>query len=96
MSDVEDLISHLANSLHPTDRTAFRKAAEAALQNEPPCGWGPGSIHRAVATIWRSFFDPPATKGEWTCWESGKKKQSRLIAEGAKDYGRARRMRIVK
>ena len=90
--EAESLIAHLANSLHPTDRAAFRKAAETALQNQPECNWGPGLIHRTLTPIWRGFFDPPADReGRWTAYSSGRKRTSRLIAEGAKDYGRARR-----
>jgi hypothetical protein len=56
--DVEQLISRLAGPLSPPDRIAFRRAAEDALARVP-C-WGEGAIYRAVASLQRAFFDPPA------------------------------------
>ena len=92
--DAEDLIARLSAGLAPVDRAAFRNAAMAALANVPECGWGEGSAYRTVTTVWRGFFHAPADReGRWRCWASGKKRQSRLISEGAKDYGRARRVR---
>jgi hypothetical protein len=46
---------------------------------------GPGLIHRIVVSTWRSFFHPPTFEGRATCWESGRKQQSKLIVEGSKD-----------
>ena len=86
MSDVdaEALIAHLAGGLAREDRDAFRRAAESALANAPTC-LGPGLIHRIVVSTWRSFFHPPTFEGRATCWESGRKQQSKLIVEGSKD-----------
>jgi hypothetical protein len=38
-TDAEDLISHLCGGLAPSDREAFRHAAESALASSPQC-WG--------------------------------------------------------
>ena len=56
--DVEQLISRLAGPVSPRDRAAFRRAAEDALARVP-C-WGEGAVYRAVASLQRSFFAPPA------------------------------------
>jgi len=56
--DPEPLISRLAGPLLPADRQAFREAALDAL-TRVPCA-GEGSIYRAVATLQRQFFHPPA------------------------------------
>ena len=56
--DPEPLISRLAGPLLPADRQAFRAAALDALARVP-CA-GEGSIYRAVATLQRQFFHPPA------------------------------------
>jgi len=56
--DVEQLISRLAGPLSPPDRAAFRRAAEDALARVP-C-WGEGAVYRAVASLQRAFFAPPA------------------------------------
>jgi len=56
--DSDALISRLAGPLLPRDRAAFRRAAEDAL-TRVPC-WGEGAVYRAVASLQRAFFDPPA------------------------------------
>ena len=56
--DLDALISRLAGPLLPADRQAFREAALDAL-TRVPCA-GEGSIYRAVATLQRQFFHPPA------------------------------------
>jgi len=56
--DPEPLISRLAGPLLPADRQAFRAAALDALARVP-CA-GEGSIYRAVATLQRQYFHPPA------------------------------------
>jgi len=63
--DVEQLISRLAGPLSPRDRAAFRRAAEDAL-TRVPC-WGEGAVYRAVASLQRAFFDPPADGR--ACWD---------------------------
>ena len=78
--DAESLISHLSRGLAPADRDAFRQAAENALATSPLC-LGPGSIHRTVTAIWRTFFRPPR-EDRSTTWTSGKKLPSKLITEG--------------
>ena len=55
--DPDALISRLAGPLSPSDRAAFRRAAEDAL-TRVPC-WGEGAVYRAVASPQRAFFDPP-------------------------------------
>ena len=55
-ADAETLISHLAGPLSPSDREAFRRAAEEAL-TRVPC-WGEGAVYRAVAALQRAYFIP--------------------------------------
>jgi hypothetical protein len=58
-ADPDILISRLAGPLAtPADRTAFRRAAEAALA-QVPC-WGEGAAYRAVSVLQRDYFDPPS------------------------------------
>ena len=92
--DAESLISHLSRGLAPADRAAFRQAAETALATSPTC-LGPGSIHRTVTSIWRTFFHPPP-EDRGTAWTSGKKKLSKLITEPLRDSRFRRRVRIVR
>src|SRR5262249_32292364 len=58
--DPDALISRLAGPLSPADRAAFRAAAEDAL-TRVPC-WGEGAIYRAVASLQRTFRDPPSDR----------------------------------
>ena len=92
--DAESLIAHLANALVPADRAAFRQAAETALATSPVC-LGPGTIHRIVTSIWRTFFRPPR-EDRSTTWTSGKKLPSKLVAEPPRDGHVRRRVRIVR
>jgi hypothetical protein len=78
--DAESLISHLSRGLAPADRAAFREAAETALATSPIC-LGPGSIHRTVSSIWRTFFRPPREVDRGSTWTSGKKQPSKLVTE---------------
>ena len=55
--DTDALIARLSSPLSPSDRIAFRAAAEDAL-TRVPC-WGEGAVYRAVASLQRAFFDPP-------------------------------------
>jgi len=55
--DPDALISRLAGPLSPPDRAAFRRAAEAAIE-QIPCA-GEGLIYRIVSGVWRSYFHPP-------------------------------------
>jgi hypothetical protein len=55
--DPDALISRLAGPLSPADRAAFRAAAEDAL-TRVPC-WGEGALYRAVASLQRTFRQPP-------------------------------------
>ena len=93
-ADAESLIAHLSNGLAPTDRAAFRQAAENALATSPIC-LGPGSIHRTVTSVWRSFFRPPP-EDRGTTWNSGKKNPSKLITEPPKDGHARRRSRSIR
>ena len=88
--DAESLIAHLANGLAPADRVAFGQAAENALATSPVC-LGPGTIHRIVTSVWRTFFRPPREDRART-WSSGRKDLSKLIVDGAKDGHRRRRV----
>jgi hypothetical protein len=56
--DCELLIARLAGPLSPSNRIAFRRAAEDAL-TRVPC-WDEGAVYRAVAGLQRAFFDPPS------------------------------------
>ena len=56
-ADPDALISRLAGPLLPSDRAAFRRAAEDAL-TRVPC-WGEGAVYRAVAALQRAYFNPP-------------------------------------
>jgi hypothetical protein len=86
--EVEQLISRLAGPLSPRDRAAFRRAAEDAL-GRVPC-WGEGAIYRAVASLQRAFFDPPADgRAQWDIeQEIG---PSRLKSAPPIEYGGDRR-----
>ena|SRR6516162_10121003 len=55
--DTEQLISRFCGALAPSDRAAFRAAAEDAL-TRVPC-LGEGAIYRAVAALQRIYFHPP-------------------------------------
>ena len=62
--DCEQLIARLAGPLLPADRAAFRRAAEDALARVP-C-WGEGAVYRAVASLQRTFFNPPTeSRAHW-------------------------------
>jgi len=87
--DVEQLISRLAGPLSPRDRAAFRRAAEDALARVP-C-WGEGAVYRAVASLQRAFFDPPADgRAHWDI-EQELSNPSKLKAASAIEYGGDRR-----
>jgi len=91
--DAESLIAHLANGLAPADRVAFGQAAENALATSPVC-LGPGTIHRIVTSVWRTFFRPPR-EDRSTTWTSGQKNPSKLITEPPRDGHRRRRQFIA-
>jgi len=56
--DADSVIARLGRPLNSAaDRDAFAAAARAALASVP-C-WGEGAIYRAVASLQRSFRDPP-------------------------------------
>jgi hypothetical protein len=55
--DIELLISRLSGPLDPSDRPAFRRAAESALAASE-C-WGDGLVYRTVVELWRPYFHPP-------------------------------------
>ena len=76
--DAEDLIARLSHGHAPADRAAFRKAAESTLATSPECS-GEGSNYRV---LWRSYFHPPTDTGESGWYESDRRPQSKLIAEG--------------
>jgi hypothetical protein len=55
--DYDALISHLASPLAPSERAAFRRAAEDAIARVP-CR-GEGAVYRAVTELQRAYFRPP-------------------------------------
>ena len=55
--DVDLLLSELSASLAPPQYAAVLVAARAALANVPCLG--PGNAFRLLATLQRSYFDPP-------------------------------------
>src|SRR5215469_7663085 len=80
--DAESLIAHLANALVPADRAAFRQAAETAFATSPVC-LGPGTIHRIVTSIWRTFFRPPReVLHHMDLWQEAAKQAHHRAAEG--------------
>jgi hypothetical protein len=81
--DPEFLISHLAGPLSPSDRAAFRRAAEDAL-TRVPC-WGEGAVYRTIAALQRGYFHPPPDER----MPSGPRHQraSKLIDAPAIGYG---------
>jgi len=83
--DVEQLISRLAGPLLPRDRAAFRRAAEDALTRVPCIG--EGAVYRALASLQRAFFDPPADgRAHWGI-EQEIANPSRLKAAPPIEYG---------
>ena len=56
--DAEDPIARLSGGLDPTDRAAFRKAAENAIATSSECS-GEGSTYRAITKLWCGYFHPP-------------------------------------
>jgi hypothetical protein len=51
------LIIEKAYPLRPTDRTAYLAKVAELIQQQPEAG--DGSVHHAVVTAQRAFFDPP-------------------------------------
>ena len=87
--DTESLIARLSGGLDPSDRKAFRHAAETTLASSPQCGWGPGSAYRALVPLWRNFFHPPFSD-HGTVWDTGRK-PSKLV--NAPPHSQRRRSR---
>ena len=82
--DCEQLIARLAGPLSPPDRIAFRRAAEDAL-TRVPC-WGEGAVYRAVASLQRTFFDPPSDSRALWDIEQELTRASKLKAAPAIEY----------
>jgi hypothetical protein len=58
LSDSElDAVMNACRQLQPRDRDQFLKAVAQAIAELPERG--PGSVHRAIATVWKVCFDPP-------------------------------------
>jgi hypothetical protein len=55
--DAEQLISRFCGALAPSDRAAFRAAAESALTQLPYSG--PGIAYRCLRELFRGYFHPP-------------------------------------
>jgi hypothetical protein len=100
-ADAETLISHLAGPLSPSDREAFRRAAEDAL-TRVPC-WGEGAVYRALAALQRTYFAPlDDRRARWDIAdELGSLRSSKLANGPPIEYGgdlrcvRYRRLRVV-
>jgi len=87
--DSDALISRLAGPLSPRDRAAFRRAAEDALARMPCLG--EGSIYRTVASLQRTFFDPPFDDGRHAYGPQEFRRPSKLRDGPAIEYGGVRR-----
>ena len=81
-ADAENLIARLSGGLHPADRDAFRRSAEAAINSPGQC-WGEGLIHRTVVAVWRDYFHLPTDEPRTTTWEQGRRAASNLVAKPA-------------
>jgi predicted DNA-binding transcriptional regulator YafY len=46
-----------ARPLQPRDRDRFLRAVAQAIAELPEIG--PGSVHRAIASVWRQHYDAP-------------------------------------
>jgi hypothetical protein len=89
-ADPDILISRLAGPLAPTDREAFRRAAEDAL-TRVPC-WGEGAVYRAVAVLQRQYFVPPDDyRAGWDIQNEISSRSSKLKAAPAIEQVRYRK-----
>ena len=79
--DSEQLISRFCGSLTPGDRSSFRQAAEAALE-QIPCA-GEGILYRTLVPLWRSYFHPPPDPRIGQTRGSGIRRPSKLISAPA-------------
>ena len=79
--DAEQLISRLCGSLSPTDRAAFRAAAESAL-GAIVCA-GEGVAYRTLREVWRGYFHPPADTETNHPVGVGSRRPSKLANAGA-------------
>lgn len=63
LSDSElDAIMHACRPIPPERRDGFLLAVASELKR---CGEiGPGSVHRAIRSVVRDFFDPPVVNGD--------------------------------
>jgi hypothetical protein len=58
LSDDElEAVMNAARPLSPLGRDRFLKAVAQAIAELPEIG--PGSVHRAIASVWRQHYDPP-------------------------------------
>jgi hypothetical protein len=58
LSDDElQAVMDAARPLQPRDRDRFLRAVAHAIAELPVVG--PGSVHRAIATVWRGYFNAP-------------------------------------
>jgi len=46
--------------LQPRDRDRFLRAVAQAIADLPEVG--PGSVHRAIASVWRQHYDAPVLR----------------------------------
>ena len=64
LSDDElQAVMDAAKPLQPRDRDRFLKAVALAITALPE-GIGPGSIHRAIASVWREYYDVPDLRSD--------------------------------
>jgi hypothetical protein len=58
LSDDElEAVMNACRPLRPRDRDRFLKAVAQVIAALPEVG--PGSVHRAITSVWRMHFDPP-------------------------------------
>jgi hypothetical protein len=63
LSDDElQAVMDAARPLQPRDRDRFLKAVAQAIAELPEVG--PGSVHRAIASVWRQHYDVPDLRAE--------------------------------
>jgi hypothetical protein len=64
LSDDElQAVMDAAKPLAPRERDRFLKAVALAITALPE-GIGPGSIHRAIASVWREYYDAPDLRSD--------------------------------
>jgi len=52
-----EAVMNACRPLQPRDRDRFLRAVAQAIAELPEIG--PGSVHRAIASVWRQHYAPP-------------------------------------